>query len=79
MSVVTANIMVLLFVQKKQSHGVAIYCLKRTIRTLIKIDQEARKLMGDKTKTCLGRVFIYKLGCYDDVHVLYYADAYPRL
>jgi hypothetical protein len=30
-------------------------------------------------KTCLGQVFIDKLGCFDDVHVLIYVDARPHL
>jgi hypothetical protein len=29
--------------------------------------------------TCLVRVFNYKLGCFDDVHVLIYMDACPQL
>jgi len=32
-----------------------------------------------KPKTGLGRVFNYKLGCYDDVHVIMYTDAHPYL
>ena len=30
-------------------------------------------------KSCLGRVFKYKLGCFDDVHVFIYVDAQPHL
>ncbi len=30
-------------------------------------------------KTCLSRVFNYKLGCFDDVQALIYVDARPRL
>jgi hypothetical protein len=30
-------------------------------------------------KTCLGQVFSYKLGCFDDVHLLIYVDAHPHL
>ncbi len=30
------------------------------------------KANGREPKTCLGRVFSYKLGCFDDVHVLIY-------
>ncbi len=30
-------------------------------------------------KTCLGRVFNYKVGSYDDVHILIYVDACPHL
>ncbi len=29
-------------------------------------------------KTCLGRVFNYKLDCFNDVHVLIYVDAHPH-
>jgi hypothetical protein len=28
--------------------------------------------MGTVPKTCLGQVFNYKLGCFDDVHVIIY-------
>jgi hypothetical protein len=27
----------------------------------------------------LGQVFNYKLGCYDDVHVIMYTDVHPYL
>jgi hypothetical protein len=37
------------------------------------------KANGTEPKTCLGRVFKYKLSCFDDVHVLIYADAHPHL
>jgi len=37
------------------------------------------KANGREPKTGLSRVFNYKLGCYDDVHVLMYADAHPYL
>ena len=37
------------------------------------------KAIGREPKTCLGRVFNYKLGCYDDVHVFMYTDAHPSL
>ncbi len=30
-------------------------------------------------KTCLGQVFSYKLGCFDDVQVLICVDAHPHL
>ncbi len=30
-------------------------------------------------KTGLGRVFNYKLGCYDDAHVIMFTDAHPYL
>ncbi len=32
----------------------------------------ARKLKEDNLKVVLGQVFMYKLGCFDDVHVLIY-------
>jgi hypothetical protein len=34
---------------------------------------------GRQTKTCLGRVFNYKLGRFYDVHVFIYVDAQPHL
>ncbi len=34
---------------------------------------------GREPKTGLGWVFNYKLGCYDDVHVIMYTDAHPYL
>jgi hypothetical protein len=34
---------------------------------------------GRDTKTCLGQVFNYKLGCFDDVHILIYVDSRPHL
>jgi len=37
------------------------------------------KASGREPKTGLGRVFNYKLGCYDDVHVIMYTDAHPYL
>ncbi len=37
------------------------------------------KVNGRKPRSCLGQVFDYKLGCFDDVHVLIYVDARPRL
>ncbi len=30
-------------------------------------------------KTCLGQVFNYKLGCFDDTHVLIYVEVRPHL
>jgi hypothetical protein len=35
------------------------------------------KASGREPKTGLGRVFNYKLGCFDDVHV--YTDVHPYL
>ncbi len=37
------------------------------------------KANGRKPKSCLGRVFNYKLGCFDNVHVFIYVDARPHL
>ncbi len=37
------------------------------------------KANGREPKTGLGRVFNYKLGCYDDVHVIIYTDAHSYL
>jgi hypothetical protein len=37
------------------------------------------KANGKEPKTGLDRVFNFKLGCFDDVHVLIYADARPHL
>jgi hypothetical protein len=37
------------------------------------------KAKGREPKTCLGRVFNYKLGCFNDVNVLIYVDAGPHL
>ncbi len=37
------------------------------------------KANGREPKTGLGQFFNYKFGCFDDVHVLIYADAHPHL
>jgi hypothetical protein len=37
------------------------------------------KANGREPKTCLGQVFNYKLGCFDDLHVLIYVGAHPYL
>ncbi len=37
------------------------------------------KANGREPKTCLGRVFNYKLGCFDDVFVFIYVYALPHL
>jgi len=43
-------------------------------------DKEGRaKANGREPKTGLGWVFNFKLGCFDDVHVLIYADAHTHL
>ncbi len=43
------------------------------------VKRGAQKLTGENLKPVLGRVFNYKLGCYDDVHVNMYMDAHPYL
>jgi hypothetical protein len=40
---------------------------------------ESAKASGREPRTGLGRVFNYKLGCYDDVHVIMYTDAHTYL
>jgi hypothetical protein len=40
---------------------------------------ESMKANGREPKTGFGRVFNFKLGCFDDVCVLVYADACPHL
>ncbi len=45
----------------------------------VQVQPGSTKANGRQPKTCLGLVFNYKLGCYDDVHVLYYVDAWPSL
>jgi hypothetical protein len=45
----------------------------------IYIELGSVKANGRKPKTGLGRVFNFKLGCFDGVHVLIYADACPHL
>ncbi len=37
------------------------------------------KANGREPETCLGRIFNYKLGCFDDEQVLIYLDARPYL
>jgi hypothetical protein len=37
------------------------------------------KANGREPKTGLGRVFNFKSGCFDDVHILIYADTLPHL
>ncbi len=37
------------------------------------------KANGREPKTCLLRVFIYNLGCFEDVQKLMYVDARPHL
>jgi hypothetical protein len=37
------------------------------------------KANGRESKTFLGLVFNYKLGCYNDVHVFVYVDTHPHL
>ncbi len=37
------------------------------------------KANGREPTTCLGRVFNYKLGCFESVHAFIYVDTHPRL
>jgi hypothetical protein len=37
------------------------------------------KATGREPKTCLGRPFNNKLGCFDDVHEFIYVDERPHL
>jgi hypothetical protein len=37
------------------------------------------KANGIDPISCLGRVFVYKLGCFDDMRVVIYMDARPHL
>jgi len=46
---------------------------------VVQVSPGRTKANGREPKTCLGRVFNYKLGCYDDVHLLIYVDARPCL
>ncbi len=41
--------------------------------------KQSNTLGSAEAKTGLGQVFNFKLGCFDDLHVLFYADACPRL
>jgi hypothetical protein len=43
------------------------------------VEPGSTKANGRVTKTCLSQVFNYKLGCFDDVHVLIYVDMRPHL
>jgi hypothetical protein len=40
------------------------------------VEEEAN---GSEPKTGLGQLFNFKLGCFDDVRVLIYADRCPHL
>jgi hypothetical protein len=42
-------------------------------------DWGSTKTNWRELKTCLGRVFNYKLGCFDDVHVFISVEARPQL
>ncbi len=46
---------------------------------IFQVNSGSAKANGREPKTSLGWVFNYKLGCYDDVHVLTCADAHPDL
>ncbi len=37
------------------------------------------KAKGREPKTGLGQIFNYKLGCYEDVHVIMYTDAHTHI
>jgi len=37
------------------------------------------KANGREPTTCLGRVFNYKLGCFESVHAFTYVDTHPHL
>ncbi len=37
------------------------------------------KANGRELITCLGRVFNYKLGCFDNEHAYIYVDKHPHL
>ncbi len=43
------------------------------------VETGSAKANGREPKTGLGRVFNYKLGCSDNVHVIMYTDAHPYL
>jgi hypothetical protein len=45
----------------------------------VALTRGAQKLTGDNLKTCLGQVFNYKLGCFEDVHLPFFVDACPIL
>ncbi len=48
-------------------------CVSELPKIILK--RGARKLKGENLKVVLDQVFKYKLGCFDDVHVLIYGDA----
>ncbi len=43
------------------------------------VEASSEKANGRETKTCLGRVFNSKLGCFNDAHALIYVDTCPYL
>ncbi len=43
------------------------------------VKRGAQKLTAENLQLVLGRVFNYKLGCFNDVHVFVYVDACPHL
>ncbi len=44
-----------------------------------RVESGSTKAIGKEPKSCLARVFNNKLDCFDDVHVLIYADAHSHL
>jgi len=65
------------------------YCLFICVLNSIELELEvsasfkpnagSAKANGREPKTCLGRVFNHKLGCFNDVHVFVYVDTRPYL
>jgi len=53
--------------------------MTQSIMTFSEAQLGSAKANGREPKTCQGRVFNYKLGCFPDVHVFIYVDAQPRL
>ncbi len=56
---------------------VKFYC-SNAISHLLSTYLESTKANGREPKTCLGLVFNYKLGCFNDVGVFIYADSRPH-
>ncbi len=49
-------------------------------RHLVDYDEAgSSKANGRVPKTCLGLIFNYNLGCFDDMQVLIYVDMHPYL
>ncbi len=58
---------------------VTVYILQKTYFPHQNQASGSAKASGREPKTGLGRVFNYKLGCYDDVHVIMYTDVHQYL